>query len=296
MSLTAHLRPRDITLAALVNIAFGLNLIAMKVVVVATGPFTASVLRMGIVLLICARWFRLIPGKTRQLALYGAVNGGLFLLLMNLALKTSSNVSALAIAGQLGIPFSLVLGAVLLREHLSPVQIGGTVLAFAGVTLLVFDPAIIAEIPGLLIMASASFFWASGTLVQRKLGGVPLLTIQAWNGLMGLLVLAPFALTLERPAFANLPHMGGEAAGWLAFSCIFSTVLGQGGLAYLLQRQPISTIMPMMLPATAISIVCAALYFGSPLTLLMLLGATLTMAGVSAATLASARRANTKAH
>src|SRR4051812_44125454 len=67
----------------LVNVLFALNVIPSKVIVTATAPFLAVTLRMGVVFLICAPAFRLVPGRNRTLAFYGLLNGGLFLLLMN---------------------------------------------------------------------------------------------------------------------------------------------------------------------------------------------------------------------
>jgi O-acetylserine/cysteine efflux transporter len=79
----------------------------------------------------------------------GCSNGGLFLLVLNLALMATNNVGALAIAGQLGVPFSLLLGALILRERLSAPRLAGVAIAFAGVVLLVFDPHAAHELKGL---------------------------------------------------------------------------------------------------------------------------------------------------
>ncbi|WP_244309675.1 EamA family transporter [Sphingobium fuliginis] len=106
--------PLGMVLALLVNLTFALNVIAMKVVVDATAPLLSVALRMGVVFLLCAPAIRSLPGRTGWLALYGFLNGGLFLLLLNIALFMATNVGALAIAGQLSVPFSLLLGALLL--------------------------------------------------------------------------------------------------------------------------------------------------------------------------------------
>jgi len=101
------------------NIMFALNVIAMKVVVDATAPLLSVALRMGVVFLLRAPAIRSLPKRTGWLALYGFLNGGPFLLLFNLALFMASNVGALAIAGQLSVPFPLLLGALLLGEKLN---------------------------------------------------------------------------------------------------------------------------------------------------------------------------------
>ncbi|MEK7453799.1 MAG: DMT family transporter [Pseudomonadota bacterium] len=282
--------PGGMALALLVNIMFALNVIAMKEVVDATAPLLSVALRMGTVFLICAPALRPLPGRTGWLMLYGFLNGGLFLLLLNLALFMATNVGALAIAGQLSVPFSLLLGALLLGERLNRRKIVGVLLAFVGVVALVFDPHILAEVPAVLVMASAAMVWGGATLVQRKLTGVSVMNGQAWNGLMGAAVLAPFALIFERPAIAGLAHVGWVPTGWFAFSCLGATVLGQGTLAWLLQRYPISTIMPLMLASPVMSTVFASLYFGTPITVGMIAGGTVALLGVTIIAFSSDRR------
>jgi len=290
-----HFGASELGLAMVVNIAFALNIVAMKVVVGATAPLLSVALRMGVVFLLCLPWFRRVPGKTLALAAYGALNGGLFLLVLNLALDMATNVGALAIAGQLSVPFSLLLGAMVFRERLSPMRLGGVALAFGGVVLLVFDPAITGEIPAVLVMAAAALLWAGGTLVQRRLAGVSALNTQAWNGLMGAILLAPFAIGLEGKAIARLPQVGWSVIGWFAFSCIGATVIGQGALAWLLQRHPISTVMPLVLASPVMATLFASLYFATPITPLMILGGLIALAGVAIITLAAPAKASVPA-
>lgn len=276
-------------LVLVANILFALNVIAMKVVVDASAPLLSVALRMGVVFLICAPALRVLPGRTRWLMLYGFFNGGMFLLLLNLALFMATNVGALAIAGQLSVPFSLLLGALLLGERLNARKIAGVVLAFAGVAALAFDPHILSEIPAVLVMASAAMVWGGGTLVQRKLAGVSVMNGQAWNGLMGVATLAPFALMFERPAIAGLAHVGWTPIAWFAFSCLGATVAGQGALAWLLQRYPVSTVMPLMLASPVMSTLFASLYFDTRITPVMIGGGTLALIGVAVIALSQDR-------
>ena len=269
-----------------VNVLFALNVIASKITVTATAPFLAVTVRMGLVFLICLPALRLVPGRNRLLMLYGLLNGGLFLLLMNLALSMATNVAALSIAGQLSVPFSLLLGALLLRERLSRRKLHGVLLAFAGVAVLVFDPHVIDEAGAVGVMLLAAMAWGGGTLLQRKLTGISVLNIQAWNGLMGTLLLVPFTLLLEPGKYAMLAHLDTRTTAWFAFSVLGSTLLGQGGLAWLLQRYPISTVMPLTLASPVIAVVCAALYFGTKVTPVMIVGGMLALVGVTVIALA----------
>jgi O-acetylserine/cysteine efflux transporter len=271
------------------NLMWGLNIIAVKMAVTQISPLTAGFLRQAIVLLVCATWLRIVPGRMIALTVLGILSGGIFYTVINFSLAVSDNVGALAIAGQLGVPFSMILAIIVFRERIHLPRMAGIALSFAGVVLLVFDPAAAREGAGLALTALASLIWAVCSLVQRKLIGVPVLTIYAWVGFWGSIVMGLLAWTLEPAAMAGVPQLPLRAFGWVAFSAIGSTVIGQGAMSYLLQRHPISMVIPLTLAAPVISVFAAAYYFGTPLTALMLIGGAVAMVGVAIVTIRTAR-------
>ena len=285
-----RLGPRGLAVAAIMNLVWGLNIIAVKMGVEVTGPFTAAALRLAVVLVVCAPALRIVPGRMRILLLLGVLNGAGFLIAINLSLMLSDNVSALAIASQLGVPFSLILGIVFFGERIGRPRMIGLALAFTGIVIVVFDPAAVGELPGLALMALSSFVWAIGSLLQRRLSGVPVLTIYAWIGLVGTTVLFVLAWLIEPLQVRAIPDLRLHEFGWIAFSGIASTVIGQGGMAWLLQRHPIATVTPLTLASPVISVVAASYYFGSVLTPVMIAGGVLAMVGVAVITIRSARQ------
>jgi O-acetylserine/cysteine efflux transporter len=285
----ARLGPRDIAVALVMNLLWGLNIIAVKMAVDAVEPLTAAFLRQTIVLLVCGSWLRIVPGRMVPLLGLGLLTGALFFLFVNLSLAVATNVSALAIAGQLGVPFSMLLAVVVLKERIHRYRITGVVLALAGVGILVFDPAAGDELPGIALTAVASLVWAASSLIQRGLRGVPVLTIYAWIGLVGTLVLGPIAWLVEPQGMRAIPQVPLASFGWLAFSAVGSTVIGHGSMSWLLQRHPIATVTPLTLAAPVISVIAASLFFDTPLTPVMILGGIVALTGVAIVTLRSAR-------
>ena len=282
--------PRDIAVAVVMNVMWGLNIIAVKMAVDTTGALTAALLRQIIVLLVCLPALRIVPGRMRALLALGLLSGGLFYVFINFSLAVAGNVGALAIAGQLGVPFSLLLAIVVFRERIHWPRMLGIGLSFGGVALLVFDPSAAREIPGIVLTAGGSAVWAVCSLIQRSLRGVAVLTIYAWIGFGGITVLAPLALVFEPAQMAALPHLPLAGLGWVAFSAIGSTVIGQGSMSWLLQRHPVSTVVPFTLAAPVISVFTASWFFGTPLTALMLAGGAVAMAGIAIVTTRTAQR------
>jgi len=285
---------RDLAAAAMINLFWGFNIIAVKMAVVATAPFTAAFLRQAVVLLVCLPFLRIVPGRMRALLWLGLISGALFLIAVNFSLKVSDNLAALAIAGQLGVPFSLLLAVIFLGERIALPRLLGIAFTFGGVVLLVFDPGAGREIPGLLLTALGSFLWACGSLIQRQLAGVPVLTIYAWIGLIGTVLLAPIMLAMEPNTVALLPQLPLRDFGWILFSGIGSTVLGQGGMAWLLQRHSVTAVVPLTLAAPVIAIVASSYFFGTVLTPVMIAGAMVAMTGVAIITLRSARKSGAR--
>jgi O-acetylserine/cysteine efflux transporter len=288
---TAEVGVRDLAVALVMNLLWGLNIVAVKMAVEATSPSVASLLRMTIVFAICAPALRLVPGRMGTILLLGLANGALFMILTNLSLAVSSNVSALAIAGQLGVPFSLLLAVLFLGERIHWPRILGMALAFGGVVLLVFDPAAARELPGLALAALASLVFAVGSLLQRRLAGVPVLTLYAWIGLVGTLVIAPLAWLLEPASLAAVPDLRLGGLGWIAFSAIGSTLLGHGGMAWLLQRHPLTTVAPLTLGSPVVAVLASSAFFKTPLTPVMIAGGVVTLAGVAVITVRSSAKA-----
>jgi O-acetylserine/cysteine efflux transporter len=281
---------RDLVVALAINLAWGLNIIAVKLSVRSVPPFTTALLRQAIILVACIAFLRIVPGRMRTLFALGIVTGGLFLVFTNLSVVVSTNMGALAIAGQLGAPFALVLAVVFLKERIGLVRVAGMALAMVGCAILVFDPRIGNETLGLALTVAASFTWAVGSLLQRQLAGVPVPTIYAWIGLTGVIVLTPLALSMEPGALTDLTAVPPIALAGIVFSALCSTLLGHGGMAWLLQRHPVSSVIPLTLGAPVIAVVASSLVFATPITPIMVAGGTLALAGVAIVTMRTAAK------
>lgn len=278
----------DMLVVAMMNIVWGLNIIAVKMSVAEIAPLTAAFLRQAMVLIVCASALRWVPGKMRALTALGILSGGAFYVAINLSLAVAHNVGALAIANQLGVPFALLLAVIYYRERIHWKRMAGIALAVSGVVLLVLDPSAASEKIGLALTALSSLIWAICSLIQRQLIGVRVLTIYAWIGLWGTIIQGIVGWTFEPHSMAAIPDLPVHTLSWVAFSAVGSTVIGQGAMSWLLQRHPVSVVTPMTLAAPIISVFTAAWYFGTPITTIMLIGGGMAMLGVAVITIRTA--------
>lgn len=283
------MKPAHLALVLLIDLVWAVNIVALKFAVDAAQPLTAVTLRYVIVLVVCLPWLRWLPGRMDTVLVTGIVAGALFMGLGALSFGLAENVSALAIAGQLGVPFSLLLAVGLYRERIRWPRITAVILSFAGVAVMGFDPAIMRESIALWLTIVASLAWAGGNLLFRKLAGVPVLTIHAWLALVSVPVLAAATAVFEPGGLARAASLDLAIWGCLAYSALGASLLGHGGMSWLFQRYPVSVVSPLTLPTPLLSVGVAVLVFGTPITLQMVVGGILTLAGVAIITLRTAQ-------
>lgn len=272
-----------------IDLIWAFNIVPVKLAVEAVGPLTAVLLRYGIVLIACLPWLNWLPGRMGWVLVTGFVAGAFFMTLGALSFALADNVSALAIAGQLGVPFSLILAVIIYKERIRWPRITAVILSFIGVAVMGFDPAIAHESVALWLTVAASLTWAIGNLLFRKLAGVPVLTIHAWLAAVSVPILFAAALWFEPQRLAAIGEISWTMWGWLAYSALASSLLGHGGMTWLLQRYPVATIAPLTLPTPLLSVIIAVIVFGTPITVQMIAGGALTLIGVAIITLRTAK-------
>lgn len=284
------MKPIHIAFILVIDLLWALNIVAIKESVLAMPPLLAVALRYGVVLLVCATSLRIVEGRMPLVLLTGFVTGALQFGLGGTSYQIATNLSALAIAGQLGVPLSLILAILIDGERIAWKRTAGILLAISGVTLLVFDPRIVDERLGILLTFGASACWACGNLMFRRLTGVPVLTLYGWQAVVSLPTLLLASALFEPGGIAALPGVPLTAYAWILYSAIAASLVGHAGMSWLVQRYPVTLITPFTLPTPLLAVLFATLAYGTPVTPVMMLGGALTLAGVAIITLRTARK------
>jgi O-acetylserine/cysteine efflux transporter len=291
--------PRHLLMMLGICLLWAGNIIAIKESVTAVPPLTSVALRYAIMLPVCLPFLRFVEGLPADgrppprmvLVIASGLLLGASFGLGALSFHLATNVPALAIAGQLGVPFSLLLAIAFAGERIQWRRSLGILLSFAGVAILVFDPRVFDERIALLLTVVAAFFWAASTLLLRRATGIHVLNLMGWQALVSLPLLLVASAFLEPGALAALPMTPLSAIGWIVYSGLLSSLVGHAGMAWMLQRYPVSTITPLTLPTPLLAITLATLWYRTPITLPMLLGAAITLTGVGIIALRTARKA-----
>lgn len=282
-----------VLLALVANAAWAFNFIAGKAGVAHFQPLTFTALRFSILLLLLLPWLRTAGASGRLFEVAGLMGIVHFGLTFG-GLAVAADVSSVAIASQLYVPMSALLGVWLLGERLDARRIAGIAIAFGGVMLIGFDPVVFQRPLALLMIAVASLVLAWCSVRMRGMPNVGVFTMQAWTALAAVLGLWPLALLAEgdpRPALASA-----DALQWAApvYSAIGSSLVGHGIVYWLLQRHAVSRVTPLMLLAPVLAIIFGVLLWGDQPSWKLLLGGALTLAGVAVINVRGARRALAK--
>jgi O-acetylserine/cysteine efflux transporter len=264
-----------------INAIWGLNIVAVKLSADRFPPVFLTFLRFLVVGLAVWPWLRLRRGEMRWLLTAAACSGGLQFALMYSGVSLSANMSAVAIAGQLGIPFATLLSVAMLGETIHWRRRLGIGMAFAGVLLIGLSPEVLVSWPGLLLVVVAAFVGAVGLVAVKRVRELEPLELQAWLAWGSLPILLPLSLLLEDGQLASLGEAGTRGWGALLYSALLSSLVAHTAYFALIRRYPVTSVAPITVLTPLFSVFFSVTLLGDALDARMVLGGLLTLSGVT---------------
>jgi O-acetylserine/cysteine efflux transporter len=274
------MRLADLILALMVCIAWGLNAVAAKIGVTYIPPVFFTAWRFVFVLMFLAPWLRSISGQWHVLIPAVFFMGGLHFALIFSGAKYS-DASTMAIVNQLYVPISVLLAMFWLGERVALRRWAGIILAFCGVVVFSMDASVSSHLFGVFLLIVDAFSMAIGTVLLRKLSGVPPFVMQAWMAAIGIpfLFAASFIFETEQITAAAVAPWQAWAA--LAYTVIAASLIGHTGYYILLQRYEVSLVGSVLLLSPAIGVLGGIVILGEPFTPMIVVGSVMTLLGVA---------------
>jgi len=273
--------PIHLSLLVFVNACWGFNFIAGKLGTELFGPLLFSAIRFAMVLVLLLPFLRLVPGQMMRIVMIGLMLGVVHYPMMFFAMYATENLSAVAIAAQLVVPFSTLLAIVFLHEKIGWTRTLAIALSFTGVVIIGFEPIGADHILSLLLVVGGSFSISVASIWMRQLNEVGVFNLQAWIALVATVSLTLLALVFESPSVDTLRGIP-VIDYWTPFySAVGATIIGHGSFYLLLQHYPINQVSPFITLSTLFAIVFGVLLLGDQITDRILLGGVLTLAGVT---------------
>jgi O-acetylserine/cysteine efflux transporter len=272
---------RDFVLLFFVCLVWGLNLVVTRWAVTEAGVppiFFAGVRFLGIALVLV--WYlRPRPESLGMLFLISMCMGAAHFALLFLGLA-QAEASAVAVVGQLGVPFSTLLSMAFLGETVGWRRGLGIMLAFAGTLLIIVEPGSLSLSFGLVYVIASAFIGACGGILMKRMAPISAFRMQAWVGLYSfapLFVLSALIETGQVHAYA--------AGGWpvwlaTAFAVLGVSIFGHGGFYTLIKKYDVSLLSPLTLMTPIWGVVFGIVLLGEPLSLRLVVGAAISLSGV----------------
>jgi O-acetylserine/cysteine efflux transporter len=274
--------PRDLILALLVVIVWGLSFIAIRWSVDEVAPLLMTALRYTFAALPAVFFVRKPDVAWRLLIAYGlAIGVGQFgLLFVAVKLGMPPGLGSLVI--QLQVFFTIGLAVMFLGERPKPVQWLGALVAFGGIGVIGLERLEGAALIPLLMTIAAAFFWATGNTVTKQAGKIDMLGFVVWSSLVPPIPLLALSLLFEGAgaipaAVENITWLGG---GSLLFMAWIATLFGYGTWSVLLARYPAGIVAPLALLVPVSGAGAAALLLGETISTLEIAGSVLVFAGL----------------
>lgn len=277
---------RDLLLIFLVCLAWGLNFVAAAQGMQHFSPFVFMVLRFTLVLLVLAPFLRWPPpGQWGRMIFVCLCIGALHFSTLFWALGLSQDVSSIAITQQTYIPMAVILAMVFLGERVGWRSLLAIAVAFLGVMILSFDPLMLQQWNVLGIAVLSALFQALGSVFMRGIKGIGVFSFQAWTAVISLPVLLLASLLLETGQWQMI-----ATAPWLSWASVFysaliASIVGHGLFFVLVQRHPVSAIMPYMTLTPLMAMLFGVLLWGDRPGWRLLVGGALVLTGILVVTL-----------
>ncbi|MBL8558716.1 MAG: DMT family transporter [Hyphomonadaceae bacterium] len=270
---------RDFGLLSLICFCWGLNLVLTRWVVADVPPLFYAFLRFALIGIVLAPWLLPAPRQLGTVALVGLCIGAFNFLFLFLALKLGT-ASQVALAGQVGLPFTTILSMMFLGERIGWRRGLGMTLAFAGVIIIAWKPEGIGFSAGVVLAILAAFVGSVGGVLMKRMEQINVLTLQAWVAMVSWPVLLVASGATETGQIDAVSHMGAPFWWVVAFSVFGVSIFGHGMFYDLVKRHEVTQIAPLTLMTPVWAVIIGATMLGEPLTPQLLTGGALALTGV----------------
>lgn len=265
---------------------WGVNNAAAKVATEALPPLLTGALRFAIAAACLIPFVRPPFPNWKSLMLIVCIGGPLHYGLLYLAFWLAHDVSPVSVATQLWVPFTALFAFLLLGERLSRVALVGMGVAFLGVAWMTLDAHAIEDWKAIVVGVVAASAWAVTTVIARRTTSIPPLKMQGLLALVALPTLAFGSALFEQEQLPALQQASGLVWICLVWAGLVSSVLATTLVFWLVQKRPAGRVTPYLLATPVVSILIGWAFMGDTLTLQILTGSAMTMAGVAVVALA----------
>jgi len=274
--------PKDLLLALVVVVAWGVNFVVIKVGLHGVPPMLLGALRFTLAAVPAVFFVRRPRMPWRWLIAYGAtISLGQFAFLFTaMFVGMPAGLASLVLQAQAF--FTLGFAALFLHERFRAPNVIGLLIAALGLAVIGMQGGHSMTLAGFLLTLCAAIMWALGNIVTKKVGKVDLVGLVVWGSLIPPMPFFLLSYWLEGPQTMAraLTGIGATSVFAIIYLAFIATLIGYGLWSRLLSRYPASQVAPFSLLVPIIGLASASLFLGESLSAAQIAGAALVMAGL----------------
>ncbi|RKP46161.1 EamA family transporter [Pararobbsia silviterrae] len=274
--------PKDLLLALVVVVAWGVNFVVIKVGLDGVPPMLLGALRFTVAAIPAVFFVKRPRLPWRWLFAYGlTISFGQFTFLFT-AMYVGMPAGLASLVLQAQAFFTLIFAALFLHERFHARNILGLAIAAAGLAVIGSQSGRAMTIAGFVLTLCAAASWALGNIASKKAGKIDLLGLVVWASLIPPIPFAVLSYLFEGPQrMANaLTHLGATSIFAVVYLAFIATLLGYSLWGRLLSRYPAGQVAPFSLLVPIVGLASASWLLDERLTSIQIAGAALVMIGL----------------
>ena len=246
-------------------------------------PILFGALRMGIVFLCLVPFCKIkVPPKKYFLPLFGfSISMGIAVnFFLYVSIDVSNILAPITIGAQLSIPFAIILSSFFLRESISLKKWLLIITSFLGIVLIAFDPKVLDEILGFLLICGMAFFYGLSQVFSRYLNELDVIFTNALMGFIGFVILIFLSNIFEGNVITQLNNI--DLNGWLTvlYAGAIISIFGHLMMFYLYKFYPVGKVLPFYSLFPVFGLILTFFIFGEIPTTITVCGGIIVITSV----------------
>ena len=246
-------------------------------------PILFGALRMAVVFICLVPFFKFdIPEKKYVIPLIGfsicfGVGANLFLYL---SINASSILAPITIGAQLSIPFGIILSSIFLNEKISYKKWLLIMTSFFGIVILAFDPKVLEEIIGSLLICAMAFFYGLSQVFSRYLKDLDVKYTNTIMSFTGFVILILLSSMFEGNTFQTIKNINLESWLTVLYAGAIISLLGHLMMFYLYKFYPLDMVLPFYALFPVFGLILTFFIFGEIPSFITILGGIIVITSV----------------
>ncbi len=271
-----------ILLTILVVAVWGCNFIFIEYSLTEFPPLFLCALRFFLASVPAIFFIKFPAGNFKLIVYYGLIMFGLQFSFIFLGMNTGMTPGLTSLLIQVQIFFCIFFAAIFLGEKPPIWQVIGALVSFIGIGVVAIHLDNTITLLGFIFIMLAAAAWGLGNLISKKITQTKMITLVVWGSFVACFPLLILSLFVEGPhmishSFQHVSWLGSLSVLYIVYA---STWFGYGAWGWLLNRYPVSSVVPFTLLMPVFGMLSSAIMLGEPLQSWKLIAALFVIVGL----------------